>query len=251
MELLANLMNNSVDSRLPSGDMSGIRLVDVKWSVKTAGPSPDNNQRVELFLKGCRKAINGYACKGCFNRKTWNSIVKWTHDPVKMAEHINNVAKNKYISIGGGEPLDQIDNLIILCRELKKYGFHILVYTWRNRDFMLSSTYTLRLRAMAENDTHVSPAYNDFDIDKQRAFMMLEQTIDILVDGEYKEEERLWDGTKEDGLISSIGSGNQGIVDCSTGVKTLMRDIDSLSLDKENNLIIKKKEGKTNYDINK
>ena len=31
-------------------DLSGLLLRDVKWKVTTAGPSPHNNERTELFL---------------------------------------------------------------------------------------------------------------------------------------------------------------------------------------------------------
>ena len=48
---------SNIDSRLPHGDMSGILLRECNWSVKTAGPSPDDNNRTELFLLGCNKAM--------------------------------------------------------------------------------------------------------------------------------------------------------------------------------------------------
>lgn len=198
-----------VDTRLPKGNMSGILLRDCNWSVKTAGPSPDKNRRTELFLLGCNKAMTGNPCKGCFNATTWDtSKAEWSHDPIKMAKHINNCAPNKYITIGGGEPTDQINNLIILCKELKKYGFHIMMYTWRDLNKTLTSTNVI-LKAR---------------------FKRLLKYVDIVVDGEYKEELRLWDGTKEDGLISSIGSGNQIVWDIRDKIGYAMKDIVALYL---------------------
>lgn len=183
---LENLLNQ-IDTRLPKGDMSGILLRDCRWSVTTAGPSPYNNERTEIFLLGCNKAMTGNPCKGCFNSTTWdNSTAQWSHDPVKMAEHINNNAPNKYITIGGGEPTDQIDNLIILCKELKKYGFHIMVYTWRTMNDLIN---------FVPNGKE------------------LLKYLDIVVDGEYKQEERLYQQDLGDGMLSSIGSGNQIIWD--------------------------------------
>ena len=129
---LKKTLTKQEDTRFPDGDMSGIKLRDVRWSVETAGPSPFDNKRTELFLLGCKKAMSGNPCKGCFNSTTWDaSKALESHDPIKMAKHINDNAPNKYITIGGGEPTDQIDNLIILCKELKKYGFHIMMYTWK------------------------------------------------------------------------------------------------------------------------
>lgn len=211
---------NQIDTRLPQGDMSGIKLRECNWSVKTAGPSPDNNKRTELFLLGCKKAMSGNPCNGCFNSTTWDSNkALYSHDPIKMAEHINNNAPNKYITIGGGEPTDQIDNLIILCRELKKYNFHIMMYTWRDLKFTLNPL----MRSCEFTDmTH--------------KFNELLKYVDIVVDGEYKEDERLWDGTKEDGLISSVGSGNQIIWDIKNNRGFAMRDIDTIFLTQSNNL---------------
>lgn len=228
-----------MDSRISGKD--GILLRDVRWSVKTAGPSPDNNNRTELFLLGCDKAMKGYPCKGCFNSSTWdNTKAEFSYDPIKMAEHINKYAPNKYITIGGGEPLMQIDNLIILCKELKKYNFHIIVYTWRRIEY-----FTRSYRAM-------HPIYipkgmyleleSDFCIQRDKGEELI-NTIDILIDGEYKENEKLYNFKAEDGLTNSIGSGNQGIIDCKNKMrKILMKEIKELKLDKDNNLIIDRRE---------
>lgn len=81
----------------------GLRVFDIKLKATTAGPSPDNNQRVELFLLGCNKAMRGNACKDCFNSITWNAgKAEFSWDPIEVAERINIMAPNKYITIGGG-----------------------------------------------------------------------------------------------------------------------------------------------------
>lgn len=219
------------DTRLPKGDMSGILLRDCNWSVKTAGPSPDDNNRTELFLLGCKKAMSGNPCKGCFNSTTWDkSKAQWSHDPIKMAKHINDCAPNKYITIGGGEPTDQLDNLIILCKELKKYGFHIMMYTWRRLKYMANKppVYTLT----EEHNQHHKEYIGMSNI------IELLKYLDIIVDGEYKEELRLWDGTKEDGLVSSVGSGNQIIWDIKDKIGYAMKDIDYLWINPENNNLL-------------
>lgn len=219
-------INNQIDSR--QKNLNGLLLRDCNWSVKTAGPSPYNNERTELFLLGCRKAIEGNPCKGCFNSSTWdNSKAQWSHNIELMAEHINNNAPNKYITIGGGEPTDQIDNLILLCKELKeKYGFHIMIYTWRS------------LKAMLKNDSQGIHIEN-LDIKTKE----LLKYMDIVVDGEFKQEERLWDGQKGDGLISSVGSGNQIIWDIKNSIGYEMKSLNGISIDKNTNNLI--------YDIKK
>lgn len=220
---MIKILENQIDTRLSKNDMSGIYLRDCNWAVKTAGPSPDNNNRTELFLLGCDKAMSGNPCNGCFNATTWDSkSANWTHDPIKMAEHINNNAPNKYITIGGGEPTDQINNLIILCRELKKHGFHIMMYTWRD----LQATLSNPLRSY-----EVTKLINNFKT--------LLNYVDIIVDGEYKQEERLWNGDKGDGLFSSVGSGNQIIWDIKNKRGFAMRDIVEINLTSNNNLSYK------------
>lgn len=230
---MINIVKNPIETRLPLGDMSGIILKDVRWSVKTAGPSPFDNERTELFLLGCNKAMTGNPCEGCFNSSTWDSSkAQFSHDPIKMAEHINNCAPNKYITIGGGEPTDQIENLIILCRELKKYGFHIMMYTWRD----LIKTLHNPLRSC-----EVTNLINNFK--------ELFNYVDIIVDGEYVQMEHKWDGEKKDGLISSVGSGNQIVWDIKNKRGFAMRDIIEINLNDNNNLLYKINANTANNEI--
>jgi hypothetical protein len=221
---------------------NGIKLFDVKWTVETAGPSPCNNERTEVFFFGCKKAMSGNPCKGCFNSITWDdSIVEKTHDPVEMAAHINAYAPNKYITIGGGEPTDQIENLIILCRELKKYGFHIMMYTWRSlRDYFKAPGVAMIM------DSEF--AYMRDNLRK----LIMKGCIDIIVDGQYVPEEHQYDETKGDGLCNSIGSGNQMVwdvrhyhyqpwpmINCVPFVEGYaMRDIAGLYVKPENNNLV-------------
>ena len=51
----------------------GLKVFDIRFDVTTAGPSPINNRRIELFLLGCDKAMKGQPCKGCFNSKLWDA----------------------------------------------------------------------------------------------------------------------------------------------------------------------------------
>lgn len=212
-----------MDTRM--NNLNGLLLRDVRWKVKTAGPSPFNNERTELFLLGCNKAMSGNPCKGCFNSTTWDtSRAEFSHDPILMAQHIKEHAPNKYITIGGGEPTDQIKNLIILCKNLKQYDFHIMIYTWKI------------LRHALLLDGPVLDPLNDKENEFCDQMRELLKYVDIVVDGEYKEEERVWDGQKEDGLVSSIGSGNQIVWDIKKQYGFSMRDISKLFIDENNNL---------------
>lgn len=198
--------------------LDGIKLWDVKWDTCTAGPSPDNNNRTEVFLLGCKKAISGNPCKGCFNSSTWDdSKAEYSHDPIEMAAHLNKHAPNKYITIGGGEPTDQIDNLIILCKELKKYGFHIMVYTWRELKEIVKKAHVAfdEVSSIKELENTNPGGYHVLEsVIFPSQFRELLKYIDILVDGEYHQEERLYnDNSENDGTFNSIGSANQIVWD--------------------------------------
>lgn len=193
-----------------------ITLFNVRWDVTTAGPSPDNNSRTEVFLLGCNRAIEGNPCPGCFNSIMWHrEHATITHDPHDVAKQIMEHAPNKYITIGGGEPTDQIEDLVILCKDLKEAGYHILVYTWRKLTSFLSGEY--------------GPSM-------QSNMVELLKYIDILVDGEFILEERVYNSDAEDGCYNSVGSANQIVWDVQSRIGYAMRDIVSLELTEQNEL---------------
>lgn len=190
--------------RLPVDE--GLRVFDIRWETDTAGPSPDNNKRVEVFLLGCNKAMKGNPCIGCFNSPTWDkNIAKFSQDPIELADYIANTTKSRYLTIGGGEPTDQIKHLIPFVKRLKEHGFHIMMYTWRKL-----------LDVMDCNFQYIMPSYID---EAQYSYRLdldikdLLEYLDIVVDGEFEQNECLYQENLGDGMLSSIGSGNQIIWD--------------------------------------
>lgn len=200
--------------------MTSIKLFTVTWSTDTAGPSPHDNMRTELFFKGCNKAIIGNACRGCFNSPLWQDDAIYTYTPQEIASQITNHAPNKYVTIGGGEPTDQIEGLIELTKLLKEQNFHIMVYTWKD------------LYAALHNHTN-----------QRNEFLQLLNNIDMLVDGIFDPKERLYKMNQGDGFLSSIGSGNQTIWDVrhyrETGnmIGYKMRDLAGLYLKQNDDLV--------------
>lgn len=192
-----------------------IKLYGVKWDVDTAGPSPDGNKRTEIFFFGCKRAVNGNPCKGCFNKQLWdNSVATFSYSVKEIVENIKQHASNKYVTIGGGEPTDQIVGLVELTSALKKEGFHVTIYTWKSLPELLKESSQISLYAKHLIDY-----------------------ADIIIDGEFKEEERLYDASKGDGLLSSVGSGNQIIWDIHEKEGYAMRDLDAIALDANDRLI--------------
>ena len=205
---------------------NSLKVFDIKLRSYTAGPSPDNNSRTEVFLLGCKKALQGDGCPGCFNKSTWDiNKAEWGYDPVELAADLNENTPNKYITIGGGEPTDQLDNLIILCRELKKYGYHIMMYTWREMNKIRRGYCT---KDMTDNN-------NKYPISPSK-FEELIQYVDIIVDGEYDPKQRLYIDEEADGFYGSVGSGNQKIWDVNEMEYRYMKDIKGLKLRENNSL---------------
>lgn len=210
----------------------GLRIFDIKWEVTTAGPSPNNNKRIEVFLLGCKKAMDNNPCKGCFNSPTWDkSIAQFARDPIEVADMINdNCDKdNKYITIGGGEPTDQIDYLIPFVKRLKEHDFHILMYTWRSlKDIM--KTPAIELDCINTDNINAL-----FVLEKPIfavKFKELLKYLDILVDGEFKQDELLWDINNSNTARNFIGSGNQIIwnLNASAYCGYALRNIKDVSL---------------------
>lgn len=201
----------------------GLRIFDIKWRVTTAGPSPNNNERIEVFLLGCEKAMSGNPCKGCFNSITWDkSIAEFARDPIEVADMINDGCdpNNKYVTIGGGEPSDQLEYLIPFVKRLKEHGFHIIMYTWRELRNVLNPilrSYEVTMRA--------------------RNFKEVLKYIDMVIDGEFKQDEVLWDINDSNTARNFVGSGNQIIWDVSSSIYYgyALKDIKSICLVKDDN----------------
>lgn len=189
-----------------------LRIFDTKWSTTIAGPSPEGNQRTELFLKGCQKALQGSPCPGCFNQPLWDDWAEKFHRPEDVAEQIARFAPKKYVTIGGGEPTDQFEGLIELCWHLKKKDFHILVYTHKELETALLGPQVPYFEALLES-------------------------IDILVDGPYEPSQRVYNEAAEDGFLNSIGSGNQVVWDVNRKRGYAMRDIIHMHLRPDRQLV--------------
>lgn len=121
-----------------------------------------------VFFQGC-----GKRCKGCHNPDTWDyqgGYHRFLGDVVnELAESSNDV------TISGGEPLDQFEDLLELCRQLNSQGKNIWVYTG-----------------------------NVVDPNK-RCYQQLAQYVDVIVDGRFVE------GLKDPCLLFR-GSSNQRLI---------------------------------------
>lgn len=121
-----------------------------------------------VFFQGC-----GKRCKGCHNPNTWDyqgGCHRFLGDVVnELADSSNDV------TISGGEPFDQFEDLLELCRQLHSQGKRIWVYT----------------------GNVVDPT--------KRIYQALAQYVDVIVDGRFVEE-------LKDPCLLFRGSSNQRLV---------------------------------------
>lgn len=76
-----------------------------------------------IFLQGCN-----HHCEGCHNPHTWNREQGECVSKYELLDLLSNSTND--VTISGGEPLLQIEDVVWLTRVLKLiYGKHIWIYT--------------------------------------------------------------------------------------------------------------------------
>lgn len=157
-------------------------------SLKIAGIVPDSvvdgpGIRYVIFTQGCE-----HYCKGCHNQETWDKnggIEKTDREILRDIKKYKNI---KGITLSGGDPFLQAEELVPLVKKIKvKYGHSIVAYTGYLYEEILDSG----------NEHHLE---------------LLELT-DILIDGPFKVEEK-------DLNIPFRGSRNQRIIDVKKSSET-------------------------------
>ncbi len=129
--------------------------------------------RLVVFTQGC-----SHNCKGCHNPQT-HSYTGGTL--VKVKDIISRMKKNPLLdglTISGGEPFDQAENVAILAYSAKKLGYNVRTYTgYLYEEILERAKRNLGYKTLIEN-------------------------TDVLVDGEFDE-------TKKDANLRFKGSTNQ------------------------------------------
>ncbi|MCR5734341.1 MAG: radical SAM protein [Lachnospiraceae bacterium] len=141
----------------------------ILFPVTSLGPG----KRLVIWVSGCTRH-----CEGCANPELWERHPFQQTDPYDFADMItsqidlNNVSG---ITVSGGEPFDQAEELCKLIRKIKQ-----------DKDVLVFSGYSIE-------EIQKDPVMNEF----------LSLT-DVLVDGEYID-------SKNDGISALRGSSNQRI----------------------------------------
>ena len=141
---------------------------------------PDINNgtgcRVTLCVSGC-----SHHCKGCHNAETWdfNFGKEFTEEVKKDLFDKVSLPYIQGLTLSGGDPIDSYDEILLLVKEFRdRFG--------NTKDIWLFSGYTLEQMESSNRDEILT-------------------LIDVLVDGEYKEDER-------DITLPFRGSRNQRLI---------------------------------------
>lgn len=139
------------------------KIAGIYYNDTAAGPG----WSVSVYFSGCDKH-----CPGCHNPEAQNKSYgeNFTENTIqKILSNLTNNGVRRHLSILGGEPCTQynIDNVLWLCKEVKKQNPEILIYLWTG--------FTL-----AELAAQLTP----------EQYTTLSRNIDYLIDGPYIEAQR-------------------------------------------------------------
>jgi len=194
-----------------------VKLFDIFWQTRGAGPSPAENLRTEIYFSGCKKAASGNPCPDCCNDMIWYDNKAKALTPEEIYDAIERKELPKYITLVGGEPTDQPEGLAELGKLFHTGGYHVILFTWHNMKW-------LKANFAAEVLTY----------------------FDIIITEPYVKEQRIYDYNLDDGIHNVIGSGNQNIY-CKIAGKDfdiLAGEVQEMTLDYDKRLKITTKDGK-------
>ena len=138
--------------------------------------------RVSIFMQGCE-----FHCKNCFNPETWNfdGGQEFTDDTINEVLELSTPDYIKGLSILGGEPMHptNIDGTLRLAKAFKEKYPNKTIWSWTG-----------------------------FLFDKDLKDKEVMKYIDVLVDGQYKDE-------LHDFTLKWRGSSNQRVIDVQESLK--------------------------------
>lgn len=201
--------------------MTILRFIGVNRDTTTAGPG----KRLEFFTKGCIRGVIS-PCKGCFNEQTW--MFQGPSREMTVDEVVDicvETAWNRQVTFCGGEPILQARALTQVAKRLKEIDptFHFVMYTAYKLDTLLK--YGLKFtwvpkyeKAMGRDLYEYSNSIEHLDTERTQFTILtpedvreLMQYVDLIVDGDYKQNERL---TTEKYMHEGwfVGSANQRVI---------------------------------------
>lgn len=156
--------------------------------------------RYTVFFQGC-----SHGCSGCQNPQTWNPLGGYF---VKTEDMVKEIVDNTLLSgvtLSGGDPMDRPYEARVLVEEIKKVRPELDIWCYTG------CIYEQIIEAWREASRRREIDKNGIGIDIQRYRLL--QTIDVLVDGPYVENQR-------DLTLQFRGSLNQRIINVPMSLKT-------------------------------
>ena len=159
--------------------------------IKTVDIQDGTGVRVSIYVSGCH-----FHCKGCHNKEAWdfNYGKKFADSTIKYILDAMNYDYIAGLSILGGEPLELVNQqgLVKLVEKVKEKYPKKTIWCYTGYDF--------------EKDVY-GKMYKEYDFTKK-----LLENIDIMVDGEFIEEEKMAD-------LKFRGSINQKKIDVKASLR--------------------------------
>lgn len=132
--------------------------------------------RTSIYFAGC-----AHQCPGCHNMQSWSFDSGYEITEDELVEHVEENGFN--VTLTGGDPLYQIDDILPLCHRLRSLGYNIWCYTGFTIEEIEASTSLKRILS----------------------------AVDVIVDGPYVDALR-------DTSLRFRGSSNQRIIQLSQNI---------------------------------
>lgn len=116
-----------------------LQVIDIVDGTIVDGPG----LRTSIYFAGCR-----HACEGCHNPQSWDFSAG---TPMSIAEIMERVEEaDSDVTLTGGDPLYQIDELIALCEAIRQKGYGIWCYTGFEYEQILADPSLVRILDYAD-----------------------------------------------------------------------------------------------------
>lgn len=131
--------------------------------------------RFTVFMQGC-----SHHCPGCHNVKSQAHGRGKDFSIEEIIDRISQSQSSSAVTLSGGEPFDQIENVSLLAENLKNKGYNIWCYT--------GYTFENLLKMIQGLDTPIDSVYCNKNF--RFAIKRLLKNIDVLVDGRFEENNK-------------------------------------------------------------
>jgi len=103
-----------------------MKLNLIHYPLNSLGP----DERIGVWFQGC-----SIHCNGCMSKHTWNPNEGFEFNVDEVMRSIS-YHNSKFITISGGEPFEQSEELYKLLKALKKSDYEVLVYSGFHYEYL-------------------------------------------------------------------------------------------------------------------